>query len=152
MPPFKVYTYHGIGDHLVCYGIIKEFAKTHDKVECYSDPMPISYFNTCKRLFSSLPNVELIFEPYVKEVINADHCIANTAYWLDQVKPWIENTYMPTPEWFNEWWIFDRQWYYNANLPLDLKWDNFYFERDLDKEKETFYDIFGLKDDEEFTF
>jgi hypothetical protein len=149
---FKVYTYPKFGDLCICYGIIKEFAKQYEKVDCYSDVIDLNTFNTNKRLYTSLKNVELRPELYDKEKINANHCIAHTKYWLDTIQPWFDDRSMLPPKWYNITWMFDRQWYLNAEVSFNLKWDNFFFERDLNKEKEVFYDIIGLKDNEEFIF
>lgn len=76
--PFNVYSYPKFGDHCVSYGIIKEFAKKHDKIHYWSDWMPSNMFNTNKRLFSGIKNVEFIPEPYNEKKLKANHCIANT--------------------------------------------------------------------------
>jgi len=147
---FKVYTYTKFGDHCVAYSIVKEFAKRHGKVECYCDEVNTYTFNTNKRLFSSLKDVELIRETYVPGTHN--FAIANIRAWLDQVQPWYDNPSLPLPDNFDETWFFDRQWYLNASVPFNYKWDNFYFERNLQKEKEVYYDILKLRDNEEFIF
>lgn len=148
---FKVYTYDGIGDQCICYGILKEFAKHHDRIEVRTDKTSKYKFKTATRLYSSIPNVELIDEPYSADDLT-NHCIAHTKAWFDAINPWYAEPNLPIPEWYNEDWMFDKQWYFNANVPFNLKWDNFYFERNMEKEKEIFYDILGLKDNEEYTF
>ncbi len=153
---FVVYSYVGFGDHLICYGIIKEFAKQHDKIEYRSDLMDPIVFKNCKRLFSNIPNVELIKEPIEIDITPLDHKIAHTRLWYTMFDPFLKDPSVPfacnipQPEWYNQTWNFDYHWYLNANVPYNLKWDNFYFERDLEKEKEVYYDQLGLKDNEEF--
>jgi hypothetical protein len=155
MPPFKIYTYPKFGDYCVSFGIVSEFAKHYDKVECYTDRNLLNneeLYETNKRLYSGLKNVELIWQSYLEERDKADHAIGNTKHWYDTLFPWFQDPSLSLPYWFSENWIFDRQWYLNALVPYHLKWDNFYFERDLNKEKEVFYDVLGLKDGEEFIF
>jgi hypothetical protein len=153
-----VYSYCGLGDHLIAYGIIKEFSKQYDKIIYRSDLMNKMTFNNIVRIYSSIPNVEIIEEPIVEGVTPLDHCVAHTRIWFDSLNPWLKDPSVPyacntpAPEWFNEDWQFDKQWYMNAPVPFNLKWDNFYFERDLNKEKEVYYDKLGLKDNEEFIF
>ena len=154
----SIYSYHGLGDHLICYGIVKEFAKLTDKILYYSDEMTsMKVFNNCIRLYSTIPNVELILEP-VRTTIpqpHIDYPIANTGWWFEQVKPWTNNPDLPITEEdekLRDRLYVDYCWYANAQVPFNLKWDNFYIERDLNKEKEIFYDIIGLKDGEEFIF
>jgi hypothetical protein len=149
---YKLYTYDKFGDHCIAFGIIKEFAKRHDQILMYTDACSKSLRDTNKRLYSSLKNVTLMDEPYKEEIHMRDWGIANTRAWLDKTKPWIDNPKLPIPNWFNDSWKFDVQWYMNANIPLRKKWDNFYFERDNKKEKEAFYDILQLKDKEKFIF
>jgi hypothetical protein len=63
-----------------------------------------------------------------------------------------------TKEWFynfdvlKKYETFDKGFYESANVPFEAKWDNFYFERDIEKEKDVFYNILGLKDNEEYVF
>jgi len=152
MTEFKVYSYPKFGDHCVAYGIIREFSKRYDKIYYWTDSIPAHWRSTNVRLYTGIKNVELMEEPYNKEKHNADHCIAHTKYWFDTLLPWLYDNNLPLPDWFNESWIFDRQWYMNANVPFNLKWDNFDFQRDFKKEREIFYDILELKDGEEFVF
>ena len=61
-----------------------------------------------------------------------------------------------TPEWFNNldvkkiYETFDHGFYVSAKIPLEEKWNKFYFQRDLEKEKNAFYNILNLKDEEEY--
>lgn len=150
--PFKIYTYASLEDRCVSYSIIKEIAKNNEIVECYTDGCSENLSDLFTRLYSNLKNVHVIREPYNHEKHKANHAIANTAVWFKKVKPWIENPLLPLPEWISPEWLYDRQYYMNANMSFNLKWDNFHFDRDINKEKEVFYDIFGLKDNEEFIF
>jgi len=151
---FYIYSYAKFGDHCVSYGIVKECSKLYDKIYYLSDSMPTEVFNTNKRLFADIKNVELVEEPYDPKKLEADHCIGNTPYWWAKVCDgwnWGKDGTIPAP-WFDESWIFDRQWYMNAAFPFNLKWDNFGFQRNFKKEREVYYDVLGLKDGEEFIF
>ena len=148
----NVYTYHGFGDYCIAFGILKEYAKIHDKLLCYTDKVDENSINTRKRLFSSIKNVEIMEEIYDDKKTHRNLGIAHRKPWFDAVQPWYDNPYLPIPEWFSENWVFDVVWYKQADVPFQLKWDNFYFERNLKKEKEIFYDIIGLKDNEKYIF
>jgi len=156
--PFVVYSYLGLGDHLICYGIVSEFAKWHKNIVYRSDLMSHSTYLNVVRVFSSIPNVEIIEEPVILNVTPLDHKIAHTKIWFDTLLPYLKDPSvpyacnMPIPDWYDESWNFDRQWYLNAGVPFYYKWDKFYFKRDLQKEKEVYYDQLGLKDGEEFIF
>lgn len=150
----NIYTYRGFGDCLSCYSIIKEYAKSNDKIYYYSDSRNELTIKNAKRLYSSIPNVEIISEPCHNDT-RIDLTIANNTEWYDKLGIYLERPEIPLSEELEETkkeWISEYQWYLNANVPFNLKWDNFYLERNLEKEKEIYYDILGLKDNEEFIF
>jgi hypothetical protein len=149
---FVVYSYPGFGDFCIAFGIIREYAKWNEKILYYTDSYGIDEerYKTRKRLYKSLKNVEIVPEIYNKENHGLNLGIAHMKSWFDIVRPWQENERLEPPDWFNEDWYFDKILYKQMYVPFDLKWDNFYFERDLEKEKEVYYDQLGLKDNEEF--
>jgi len=149
MNTVNIYTHECIGDHLISYGAVKELAKPYDKVFVRTFNPSTLHFDNVKRLYSSIKNVEVVSS---EEAEKWDSCIifATTQLWFDQVKPWYENPRLPYTLTKNM--IFDRFWYDMVNLPLNLKWDNFYLERDLEKEKNIFYNIFKLTNNEPFIF
>lgn len=143
--PIKVFTHYFIGDHLICYGFMKEFAKRYDEI-LLTTKDELNHINNVKRLFSSLPNITVTTEHFGE---NYD-ILVSSQWWYEQVMPWYDNPY-------NLWtlgddMIFDRFWYNMVGVPFYLKWDNFYLERNLNKEKEIFYDILGLNDQEHYIF
>ena len=153
---FKVASYLGFGDHCSVFGMLKEFSKYYDEIEYYSN-LPrkkITYENSL-RLYSSIPTIKIMLEPAIFKNIKIDYYIANTTEWEIKTKPWRENPNLPIGDEFGdnpEEWRCEQQWYKNAIIPFRLKWDNFYLERNLEKEKEIFYDKLELKDNEEFIF
>lgn len=154
----SVYSYCGLGDHLVCYGIIKEWAKSYEKILYRSDYMTDLAFNNSLRVYSSIPNVELIRKPIIPVngvSTEVDWPIANTQEWFQKVGYWNDNPNENMPQELEkekEKWYYDYQWYLHANVPFNLRWDNFFLERDMNKEKEIYYDVLGLKDNEIFAF
>jgi hypothetical protein len=144
----KLFTHNRIGDLLVCYGFIKEFSKQYETVSLFINKDICEYKNA-ERLFSSIKNISLTTERFPD---NEYDKIISSNWWFQQVSPWYQYPTPKTPFPFGEDMIFDRFWYKLAGVPFNLKWDNFYLERNLEKEKEVYYDILGLKDDEEFIF
>jgi hypothetical protein len=69
--------------------------------------------------------------------------------WYKNTEKWYKNEFEILND---ENLIFDRHWYNKCNIDFNKKWDNFYFERDTKKEKELYYDILGLKDNEKYIF
>lgn len=141
-----IYIYHhlGLGDHVLCNAIIRTYAKTHNKVYNFAKPHNA---NNVAYMYRDLDNVK---------IIGLDD--AQTKFFM-QMNP--NNKYLIigiTPEWFRNFDIlklyesFDHGFYVAANVPFKDKWDKFYFERDLQKEKDAYYNKLGLKDNEEFLF
>ena len=149
MNTVNIYTHECMGDHLISYGAVKEIAKQYDNVFVRTFAPGTLHFDNVKRLYSSIKNVEVISSEEAKKW-NSYIAFATTQWWFDQVKLWYENSRLPYT--LTENMIFDRFWYGMVNLSLNLKWDNFYLERDIEKEKDIFYNIFKLTDDEPFIF
>lgn len=149
----KVYTHTQFGDHVVTFGIIKEFSKQYDEIiltisdNAQGTLINSAHNNNIKRLFSSIPNVILTPQQFPDHEYDK---IISSNQWYNQVRPWFENPRLPYT--LGDNMIGDRFWYSLGGVPFHLKWDNFYFERDLKKEKEVYYDIFGLKDDQQYIF
>jgi hypothetical protein len=144
----KLFTHNRIGDLLICYGFIKEFSKQYDEITLFIDTSICELANAV-RLFSSIPNVN--FDTQRLDDAAYDKIISS-AWWFEQVKAWYNYPAPDIPFPFDEDMIFDRFWYKMAGVPFNLKWDNFYLERNLKRETEIYYDVFKLKFDEEFIF
>jgi hypothetical protein len=144
----KLYTHHRIGDLFICYGFIKEYSKQYDNILLHIN-LDICKLSNITKLFSSIPNISFSEELFPD---NEYDKIISSNWWFQQVSPWYKYPTPKIPFPFGEDMIFDRLWYHLAEVPFNLKWDNFYFERDSNKEKEVYYDLLGLKDNEEFIF
>jgi len=144
----KLFTHYNIGDHLICYGFVKEFSKQYDTIILTTKDDPRQLPNA-QRLFSSIKNVFLTTEHFPN---NEYDKIISSNWWFQQVSQWYQYPTPKVPFYLGEEMIFDRFWYKLADVPFKLKWDNFYLERNLQKEKEIYYDIIGLKNNEEYTF
>ena len=156
--PYTVYSYPGFGDQTVVFGIIKEIAKNSDKVIYRSDWMSKINFENRKRLYAGIKNVEVIEEPIETGVTPIDWFIAFTPWWFKQMQPWLQDPSLPyhcnlpKPDWFTENMISEKHWYSASVIPFHKKWDNFFFHRDMKREQEVYYDIFGLKDNQQYIF
>lgn len=142
----NIFVYHnmGMGDHILCNAIIRTYAEKYDRVYNFAKP---HYVNNVAYMYRDLKN----FRPIALDD-------AQTKFFM-RVNP--NNKYLVvgiTPEWFHNFDIlklyetFDHGFYVAANVPFEDKWNKFYFERDLEKEKDAFYNKLGLKDGEEFLF
>ena len=130
-------THYGFGDYVICYGLVKELAKQYNKIYLFGIAHRSKlHLDNIKRLYSSIENVEILIDDPKKH--------KNVLYvgW-DKFRETLRK---------NPSIHFQRFFYDQVNVPLNLMWDNFYFERDMKREKEIYYDILGLKDNEEYLF
>ena len=140
----SLYIYHhlGLGDHILCNGIIRFYAEKYEKIYLFVKPHNVK---NVSYMYRDLLNIKFI--PMEDSQVK----------FFMSVNP--DNEYLVvgiTPEWFKklditkEFETFDIGFYMAANVPIEEKWNKFYFERDASIEKDTFYNKLGLKDDEEF--
>jgi len=131
MSSVLVYLHLGLGDHLMCHGIIREYAKKYSRVALFA--LPHNY-ESVAFMFRDLPNVE---------IIKADD--AGARKFIE------ENKTKAAGERFDEVKIIgfefldrasgipvEKQFYKIAGVPFEKKWDSFYVERDLAKEQALF--------------
>jgi len=141
----SLYIYHhlGLGDHILCNAIIRWYSEKYERIYLFVKP---NNLKNVSYMYRDLSNVKFI---------PMDD--AQTRFFMSINK---NNKYLVvgiTPEWFKklnsgEFSTFDQGFYISANLPIDYKWDKFFFQRDLEKEKNIFYNKLGIKDEEKFLF
>lgn len=142
----KIFVYHhlGLGDHFMCNGLVRYYAENYDKVYLFVKPNNI---DNVKFMYRDNQNIKFI----ALDDIGVRSFI--------QFNPM--NNYLVvgiTPEWFYNfdvkkiWKTFDEGFYAAANVPLEDKWNRFYLQRDIEKEKDAYYNKLRLKDNEEFIF
>jgi len=142
MNSVNVHTHHRMGDHLICYGGIKELAKRYDQLVVRTFAQ---YFKNIQRLYSTIPNVKvLILEDNQWDQSGILFCSTN--WWFEQVKQWYDIKNRPDISTYSqgEDMIFDRFWYNIAGLPFNLKWDNFYLKRNIEIEENVCKNILGV--------
>jgi len=136
MNDLYICTHYGFGDYVIIYGLVKELAKSYDNIVLFVKPhrSPLHVDNIC-RLYNSIPNVYILTDNPLnyKDVLYLG--------W-DKFTEYIKTDSQTS---------FAKFFYDQAGIALNLLWDNFYFERDMDKEKEIYYKL-GLKDGEEYVF
>jgi hypothetical protein len=128
--------HYGFGDYVICYGMIRELAKKHDKVMLFAIPhRSFLHIDNICRLYDSIPNVFILTD----DPLNYEDVLyIGWDKFAEHIKT---DSQTPFPKFF----------YDQVGISINLMWDNFYFKRDLDKEKEIYYKL-GLKDGEEYIF
>ena len=110
--------HYGFGDYVVCYGLVKELSKRYDKIVLFVKPHRSHLqIENVKRLYSSIENVE----------INTNDPGDDVFYigWDEYAKAILNNPLLQCQRFF----------YDQVGVPFNLMWDNFYFKRDMKKEK-----------------
>lgn len=143
----SLYIYHhlGLGDHIICNGLVRYMAESYEKVFLFSKPHNIK---NIKVMYKDNPRITILSydDRQVREFINmfsvykfmiVGHHISEFFKKVDDVS--INKT-------------FDQLFYEDQKIPFEYKWDKFFVERDLKREREVYYDIYGLDDNSEFIF
>lgn len=128
----SLYVYHhlGLGDHIVCNGMVRELCRGNDKVHLFCkhrNIVPVSF------MYRDLPNLELIpvteWEECVKFYENHDVRSLKTG---GQGEGWVDDGRS-----------FDRIFYDQAGMEHGKRWSSFHVERDMKRELALFR-RFGL--------
>ena len=132
MKDLYICIHYGFGDYVISYGLIKELAKRYDKVMLFaiSHRSHLHVDNIC-RLYDSISNVYVLTDDPLnyKDVLYIG--------W-DEFAEHIKTDQQTS---------FAKFFYDQAEVPINLLWDNFYFERDMDKELRIYFDL-GLEGEE----
>ena len=121
----ELYIYHhlGLGDHIICNAIVRNYAKDNDKI--YLFVKPHNYKNVAF-MYRDLKNIEFIQgDDAVAEKYISDNNITNLLKIgfekLDTIR-----------------YKFDESFYRCIGMDFDKKWSDFYMQRDMDEEISLF--------------
>ena len=123
------YIHHhlGLGDHIICNGMVRHFCKKYDNIVlfCYSH-----YHDNVNYMYRDLDNLEIFTFDTEEE-----------SFLFVERNPTVKNSLLKVG--FNKLddclkkMTFDEAFYYLAGLDFNVRFDEFYFERDLEKEEEV---------------
>lgn len=136
-----IYPHLGLGDQVICNGLVRHYTEIYDSIYVFCKPR---YMTNISKMYRDNSKIRLI------SMDDAD------VHQFMQINR--DNKYIivgHTPEFFgsvDKGETFDHLFYKNLNMDISLKWNKFYYKRDSETEKRTFYDLYKLKDDEEFIF
>jgi hypothetical protein len=120
-----------LGDHIICHGIVREYCKKYKKVAIFSLP---HNFPSVSFMYRDLKNLTIIKgnDAFVKRFI-----FLNTfkfgKFKYNQIKLvgfQYLNQYSGVP--------FEKQFYQIAGVDFAKKWESFFVERDLERERALF--------------
>jgi hypothetical protein len=119
----KLYIYHhlGLGDHIICNAIVRNYAKQNDIILFVK---PHNYENV-KFMYRDLKNIDYVIgDDSIAEKYIKDNNITNLLkIGFDELDRSVN---------------FDLSFYRLAKIDFEKKWTDFYIDRDKKKEKELF--------------
>lgn len=125
----SVLVYHpvGLGDHIACSGIVREYAKTHERVGlfCVEQNYP-----SVSHLYRDLSQVKIHAVRSHNDVrrFRILNTLQLSSHHYDRVvvvRSFDEESGIQ----------YEKQFYHSASLPLKKMWDNFFVERNAESEK-----------------
>lgn len=125
MEEIYLYTHLGLGDMLICNGLVRNFYKKYKKINLFCKP---KYLNHAKRMYSDininiLPKDDLEAILYLKEINPKQIIIIGHNRMEEAFK--ITN-------------YFNVGFYINAGINYLEQWNSFYFTRETEKEEIIF--------------
>jgi len=140
----SIYIYHhlGMGDSILCNGLVRHFAELYDKVYIFAKSEYIKNVLFMYRDNSKIKVIKLN-DNEVKDFIkiNNKNNYLIIGHTLEYVRD-VEKLHKIA---------FDEGFYKMANIPLEYKWSKFYIKRDIEKEEEAFK-IIGINKNEDYLF
>ena len=124
----EIYIHHhlGLGDHIICNGLVREICKIYSKVYLFCKPHNL---NNVKFMYRDLENLEVL-EGDDRESIQY---IMNNNLRGKYLRIGHENIIHSVN--------FDESFYKQLNISFEKRWSSFYVERDLIKEQKTFDEL-----------
>lgn len=124
----KIYIHHhlGLGDHIICNGLVREFAKVFNQVFLFSKP---HNFGNVSFMYRDLDNLT---------VIEADDSVAvNYIISNELQKYYLRVGHENMVRGYN----FDESFYRQVDIDFENRWDSFFIERDTKNEEIPFNEL-----------
>lgn len=146
MKKITIFSHQGLGDLILCNAIVRNYAKNYEIVYVIT---PENNFKSIQTMYRDLKNINVIYIDWSEL-----HNIFSNDLLINKVleKHNILESKLLKLGFNNIVEPFDLTFYRQSNIDITKKWSDFYFERDLIKEKDVFYNILNLKDDDKFIF
>ena len=122
------YIYHhlGLGDHIICNSLVRHYQKIYNEISVFCKP---HNYENVKYMFRDNNNITILS---IGEDIDIVNFIHQNNLLNDIIKIGFGGEHQPNTT------SFDEGFYLQHNLPFSLRFSNFYFERDLNLEKEIY--------------
>jgi hypothetical protein len=122
------YIYHhlGLGDHIICNGMVRYYKEIYDKVTVFCKP---HNYENVKYMYRDDEDIKVLS---IGEDSDVNKYITSNKIENDVIRIGFENLYKyPSTG-------FDESFYKIANIPFENRFSKFFFLRDEEKENETF--------------
>ncbi len=149
MKPLYIYHNLGLGDHIICNGLVRYYAEQYDKVFVFCKPHNV---NSVEYMYRDNKSIEILSvgddeaKNFVYKNPQYNYLIVRATF---NNRRKISRDIIPESQVFTI--PFDIILYDIVKLPIEDKWNKFYFERDVKREK-AIYKKFGLKKRDKFAF
>lgn len=130
----------GLGDHFTCNGLVRHYYKQFDKIYlfCYKH-----FESNIKFMYRDLPNLHTIG---LSSDVEVDEYIANNNLFNQLIKIGFDKSRALQ----HQVESFDEGFYFAENLPFSIRFDEYFVERNMNKEMELYQTLNPT--DEEFIF
>ena len=130
----------GLGDHFTCNGLVRHYYKQFDKIYlfCYKH-----FESNIKFMYRDLPNLHTIG---LSSDVEVDEYIANNNLFNQLIKIGFDKSRALQ----HQVESFDEGFYLAENLPFSIRFDEYFVERNMDKEMELYKTLNPT--DEDFIF
>ena len=124
----ELYIYHhlGLGDHIICNAIIRNYYKLHDKIYLFVKPHNLE---SVSFMYRDLDNIEFIqgCDQDAERIIMNKINVLRVGFNKLDVKNY----------------KFDKSFYMGVDLDFEKRWSDFYVQRDINGENNLF-NTFGV--------
>ena len=134
------YVYHhlGLGDHIICNGLVRHIKKVEDEVYVFCKPHNAK---NIEYMYRDDSNIKVLS---IGEDIDVNNYIKNNKISNDVIIVGFHNLYKSNYE------TFDVAFYNSIDIPFSVRFHNFYVERDLELEQNIIKEL--NPNDEKYVF
>lgn len=123
------YIHHhlGLGDHIICNGMVRHFCKKYNNVVLFSYK---KYYENVSHMYRDLENLEIFSFDLESQII--DFIERNGSVKTNLIKPGFKNLDSCLDK-----MTFDEAFYHLAGLDFKIRFNDFYIPRDDEREDEV---------------
>jgi len=130
-----IYPHLGLGDQIICNGLIREIIKIHNTVEVFYIVVKPDSLESVKFMYRDIINVEFC-------VVNCDEAFTKFIYNNNIKNNVITIGHQP---WHHMTW--DESFYYTCSVDFNCRWSSFYVHRDIVREHKLFVQLNPLNEE-----